>query len=173
MMFKIMENMLSKLPVFKIERILRILILLNGIILAYNTGANELATALAPVVYSGVVDLFQAVLVGSFSVWLGAYLLSGRVVDTICRGITKIEVYSGFAAQLSAGLTVLIFTQFGMPVSTTYCLIGGIYGVGILKGISTVSFRLLKDMILNWILTPLGAFAICYALGLYVLNFWF
>ena len=171
--FKVMENTLSKLPVFKIERILRIFILLNGIMLAYNTGANELATALAPVVYSGVIDSFQAVLIGSFSVWLGAYLLSGRVVDTICRGITKIEVYSGFAAQLSAGLTVLIFTQFGMPVSTTYCLIGGIYGVGLLKGMSTVSFKLLKDMILNWTLTPLGAFAISYVLGLYVLSFGF
>lgn len=166
-MFRIMENTLSKLPVFRIERILRILILFNGIMLAYNTGANELSTALAPVVYSGVIDSFYAVLVGSFSLWLGAYLLSGRVVDTICRGITKIEVYSGFAAQFSAGLTVLIFTQFGMPVSTTYCLIGGIYGVGILKGMSTVSLKLLKDMALNWTLTPLGAFVISYGVGLY------
>jgi len=173
LIFALMEKTLSKLPVFAIESALRTLILLSGIILAYNVGANELSTAFGPIVYSGLMTPLQAALMGSLLVWTGAYLLSGRVIDTICKGITKIEVYSGFAAQLAAGLTVLLFTQFGMPVSTTYCLIGGIYGVGFLKGMSTVNLGLLRNMFLNWILTPLGAFAICYLVGLFVLNYGF
>jgi PiT family inorganic phosphate transporter len=161
LIFKIMENTLSKLPVFKIERSLRILVLLGGIIIAYNTGANELATALGSIVHYGLLTPLQAAIAGSALVWIGAYLLSPRVVETIYKGITTLEVYSGFAVQLAAGLTVLIFTQLGMPVSTTYCIIGGIYGVGILK-FSTINFKLLRNMLLNWIFTPLLAFIICY-----------
>jgi len=49
-----------------------------------------------------------------------------------------------------------------MPVSTTYCIIGGISGVGISKGIGTVRIDLIKKIALSWLLTPLFSFLICF-----------
>lgn len=159
--YRVMEMLFRKLPVFKAERILRALLILNGIIIAYNTGANELSTALGPIVCYGILTPLQAAIIGTLMLWLGAFLLSERVVETVGKGITSLDAFSGFSAQFAAGITVLIFTTLGMPVSTTYCIIGGIIGVGMLKGVGTIRFHLLKKIMLSWVATPLLTFGIC------------
>jgi len=163
-LYKMMEKTLSKLPLFRIERILRILLFISGMLIAYNIGANELATILGPVIYSGLIDRIQASFLGTFFVFLGAVLLSHRVIETVGKGITTLDPYSGFAAQFGAGLCVLFFTLLGMPISTTYCIIGGISGVGMSKGMKTVRIELIKKIIANWVLAPSIAFLICFAI---------
>jgi PiT family inorganic phosphate transporter len=165
LVYKVMERTLSKMPPLKTERYLRTLLLISGGIIAYNTGANELATALGPVVYFGLMSPLQAGIMGTVLLWFGAILLSIRVVETVGKGITSLDPFSGFAAQLGAGLSVFIFTFLGMPVSTTYCIIGSITGVGILKGIRTTKSPFLKKIFLSWILTPLTAFTLSYSIS--------
>jgi PiT family inorganic phosphate transporter len=159
-----MEHTLSKFPLFRIERILRMLLLLSGGLIAYNTGANELATVLGPVIYSGLFERLEASLAGSLLVFVGAYFISYRVVETVGRGITALDPYSGFAAQFGAGCCVLLFTFLGMPISTTYCIVGAISGVGLVKGTETVQSRLLRKILFNWFLAPSLAFILCYLL---------
>jgi PiT family inorganic phosphate transporter len=163
-LYKAMEKTISKLPLFRIERILRSLLLFSGILIAYNTGANELATILGPVIHSGLIEQLRASLIGSLFVFLGAVILSHRVIETIGKGITTLDPYSGFAAQFGAGMCVMFFTFLGMPVSTTYCIIGGISGVGISKGMKTVRIELLKKIGANWILAPSLAFIISFVI---------
>jgi PiT family inorganic phosphate transporter len=159
-----MEKTISKLSLFRIERILRTLLILSGILIAYNTGANELATILGPVIYTGLIEKMQASLIGSVFVFLGAVILSHRVIETIGKGITTLDPYSGFAAQFGAGICVLFFTFLGMPISTTYCIIGGISGVGMSKGMNTVRIELIKKILANWILAPSLAFLISFVI---------
>jgi len=161
--YRIMEKTLSKLSLFSIERILRILLLIGGILIAYNTGANELATVLGPIIYSGLIGKMPSFLFGSFFLFLGAVLLSHRVIETVGKGITALDPYSGFAAQFGAGSCVLLFTFLGMPVSTTYCIIGGISGVGMVKGMKTIRIELIKKMVVNWVFAPSLAFLSCFA----------
>lgn len=163
--YKILEMTLSKYPFFKIERILSSFLILSSILISYNTGANELATVLGPVIHSGAeiskIPLFSF---ASLMVFLGAILLSYRVIETVGKGITTLDPYSGFAAQLGAGGCVLFFTFLGMPVSTTYCIIGAISGVGFTKGIKTVKMRLLIKIIINFFLGPSIAFFLGYSI---------
>jgi PiT family inorganic phosphate transporter len=161
-LYKAMEKTISKLSLFRIERILRSLLLFSGILIAYNTGANELATILGPVIHSGLIETVRASLMGSLFVFLGAIILSHRVIETISKGITTLDPYSGFAAQFGAGMCVLFFTFLGMPVSTTYCIIGGISGVGMSKGMKTVKLDLIKKIMVNWALAPSLAFLISF-----------
>jgi len=170
-LYKMMEKTLSKLSFFHIERILRILLLISGILIAYNTGANELATVLGPVIYSGLIGKMPSFLLGAFFVFLGSVLLSSRVIETVGKGITALDPYSGFAAQLGAGSCVLLFTFLGMPISTTYCIIGGISGVGMVKGMKTVRTDLIKKMIINWALAPSIAFVSCFIL-MRIVRYW-
>jgi phosphate/sulfate permease len=164
LLYKAMEKTISKLSLFRIERLLRILLLMSGILIAYNTGANELATILGPAIHSGLVEKMPASLFGSFFVFLGAALLSKRVIETIGKGITPLDPYSGFAAQFGAGICVLFFTFLGMPISTTYCIIGGISGVGMSKGMKTVRIELVKKIVANWILAPSLAFILSFVI---------
>jgi len=171
LIYRLMEKTLSRLSLFYIERTLRFLLLMSGILVAYNTGANELATVLGPVIYSGLISKMPSFLLGASFVFLGAVLLSNRVIETVGKGITALDPYSGFAAQLGAGSCVLLFTFLGMPISTTYCIIGGISGVGMVKGMKTVRTDLIKRMIFNWALAPSVAFLSCYTL-IRILRYW-
>lgn len=162
LLYKAMEKTISKLSLFRIERILRTLLLFSGILIAYNTGANELATILGPVIHSGLIEQLRASLIGSLFVFLGAVILSHRVIETIGKGITTLDPYSGFAAQFGAGMCVLFFTSLGMPISTTYCIIGSISGVGMSKGMETVKFGLIRKIMANWVLAPSLAFFISF-----------
>lgn len=161
-LYKAMEKTISKLSLFRIERILRSLLILSGILIAYNTGANELATILGPVIHSGLIEQMRASLIGSLFVFLGAVILSHRVIETIGKGITTLDPYSGFAAQFGAGMCVMFFTFLGMPISTTYCIIGGISGVGMSKGMKTVKLDLIKKIMANWVVAPSLAFLISF-----------
>ena len=163
-LYKVMEKTISKLSLFRIEKILRSLLLFSSILIAYNTGANELATILGPVIHSGLIEQMRASLIGSLFVFLGAVILSHRVIETIGKGITTLDPYSGFAAQFGAGMCVMFFTFLGMPISTTYCIIGGISGVGMSKGMKTVKLDLIKKIMANWILSPSLAFIISFVI---------
>ncbi len=165
-----MERIFADMPAFKAERILRFLLLLGGSVIAFNTGANELATALAPAVYYGTITVVEGGLLGAFMLFLGARMVSIRVAETVGKGITALDPFSGFAAQFAAGLTVLLFTFLGMPVSTTYCVVGAITGVGIYKGLRGVKFAFLRRIFASWMLTPLLAFATSYVLVLAIVN---
>jgi phosphate/sulfate permease len=57
-----------------------------------------------------------------------------------------------------------------MPISTTYCIIGGIVGVGLIKGLKTVRFDLIRKMMISLVLAPVSAFLICFA-AVYMIRY--
>lgn len=162
LLYRGLERILQHAPVFAIERTLRGLLLGSSVLIAYNTGANSLATILGPAVHAGALGHAAAYALGAVFVFFGAYFLSYRVVETVGKGITALDPFSGFAAQFGAGSCVLLFTLIGMPISTTYCIIGAISGVGLVKGMGTVRRDLLISILRNWILGPTLGFGISY-----------
>ncbi len=160
--YKLLEVLSSKIPMFKLENIIKKLLFISGSIIAFNTGANELATALAPAVHYGILNQIQAGILGAFTLFLGARIVSHRVIETIGKGITALDPFSGFSAQFGAGITVLLFTILGMPVSTTYCIVGAVSGVGLYKGLRSVRIGFLKRIVASWIITPLIALILSY-----------
>lgn len=167
-----LEKAFFKFSFLKIERFLRISLILSAGLISYNTGANELATVLGPVIHSGVsINPFLIFSGASFMVFLGAFLLSYRVIETIGKGITSLDPFSGFAAQLGAGICILLFTLLGMPISTTYCIVGAISGVGLTKGLQIVKLGLIKKIALNWFLAPFLGFIISYLFSTLVIKY--
>jgi len=170
-LFLFLEKFTRKISFLAVERILKILLLLSAILISYNTGANELATAIAPVVHSGSLSFPAAAISGVLMLWLGAILLSRRVMETICKGITTLDPKSGFSAHFGAGLSVLTFTTLGMPISTTYCMIGGIASVGFAKSVKAVRVKTLRRVVLNFVSVPLLSFIATYSVSSLVLGF--
>ena len=75
--------------------------------------------------------------------------------------IIRITPLQGFAAETAGAVTILVASQFGVPVSTTHCINASIMGVGASKRISAVRWGVAGNIIVAWVLTlPLsGALA--------------
>lgn len=150
--------------------LIRVLFILTGCYEAYALGANNVANTTG--VYAGV-GLFtptSAALWGGFSIALGALTYSRRVMVTVGERIVPLSPFSAFISQLSTALVLHIFTQFQVPVSASQAIVGAIIGIGFVKGVRIVSVKMVRNILLGWIATPLFAGIISF-LSLYLLNY--
>ena len=60
----------------------------------------------------------------------GTYLGGKKIIETAGEKITRLDQESGTAANLAGSLTIVLASQFGMPVSTTHVVVGSITGAG-------------------------------------------
>ena len=106
---------------------------------------------------AGHLSLFSAALVGGLSVGLGILTFSKRVMETVGSKLVRLDSFSALVVIFAEAVTVHFYTFVGVPVSTSQAMIGAVLGVGIVKGINTVSRRTLADILIGWFLTPVVA----------------
>ena len=131
---------------------------------AYSLGANNVANVTGVYVGSGFLTPFEASLLGSISIAAGVLTYSKKVMHTVGQKIVELDGFSAFISEFSAAITVHLFTQVGVPVSTSQAIVGGVTGVGLIKGARTVSKRTLLEIMIGWISTPLSSGIIAYLL---------
>jgi inorganic phosphate transporter, PiT family len=82
-----------------------------------------------------------------------------RIVRTMGSGITRLQPVGGFCAETGAATTIILATQFGIPISTTHAITGSILGVGTSKSVRAVRWIWGQRIVMAWILTiPCSAF---------------
>ncbi|KAJ6782945.1 hypothetical protein PWT90_10454 [Aphanocladium album] len=150
---------------------------------AWNIGANDVANSWASSVSSRSVTYLQAMCGASLMEFTGALGVGGRVADTIR---TKVVDTKAFAAQpgllmlgmvcavMASSIYLTMATKFGMPVSTTHSILGGVLGMGVGalggKGVTWVGYTKtgaldlkqgVVQVFLAWIIAPIlsGGFA--------------
>lgn len=84
--------------------------------------------------------------------------------DHIERRIISKLFESDLEPFLKLQLKVHFYTWVGVPVSTSQAVIGAVLGIGLIKGIKTVSRRTLINTLMGWFLTPAIACSIAAAL---------
>lgn len=75
--------------------------------------------------------------------------------DTVMGNkITYHSPSRGSSMELGAALTVLVFSQYSLPVSTSMCITGATVGVGLCNGsVKAVNFQRVGLLLLAWIMT--------------------
>jgi PiT family inorganic phosphate transporter len=73
------------------------------------------------------------------------------------KKLIKLDAFSALVVVLAESITVHIYTFIGVPVSTSQAVVGAVVGVGIVKGIKTISRPTLINILLAWFLTPVVA----------------
>jgi len=92
------------------------------------------------------------------AIGLGTALGGWRIVKTMGSRITKLRPFGGFCAETAGGISILIASQLGVPVSTTHTITGAIVGVGAAQRLSAVRWGVARRIVWAWILTiPLAA----------------
>jgi len=99
---------------------------------------------------------------GGFPLWLevlcagvmaiGTGVGGRRIIKKVGMEMVQLEKYQGFAASVSASVSLLIATLTGLPVSTTHTKTAAIMGAGAAKSMRTVSWGVAKEMIMAWVL---------------------
>ena len=157
------------------------LVLLVSIIvcayLAWNIGANDVANAMGTSVGSRALTLKQAVIIAAIFEFAGAFFAGDAVTDTVRKGILSVDfdtvtagfandlMYAFIAAMMAAAVWLTVATRYGLPVSTTHSIIGGIIGVGLVMevqyGTSLIDWEVVEKVAISWVVSPLmgGLFA--------------
>lgn len=101
---------------------------------------------------------FWVILISHFVIAMGTLIGGWKVIRTLGMRVTKLTPFGGFSAETSAGLTVILATVLGIPVSTTHTITGAIIGVGSVHRFSAVRWGVAKNILWAWVLTiPLSA----------------
>jgi len=120
------------------------LVLAAGL-LSFAHGANDVANAVGPLAAivaaaqtgmagAGKVVLpFWVLAIGAVGIALGLALFGPGLIRTVGEKITKMDAIRAYCVALSAGITVLIASGLGLPISSTHTAIGAIFGVGYLR----------------------------------------
>ncbi|MDP1994422.1 MAG: inorganic phosphate transporter, partial [Ignavibacteria bacterium] len=96
---------------------------------------------------------FWVVITSHSVIAFGTMVGGWKVIKTLGMRMTKLTPFGGFSAETSAGITIVIATLFGIPVSTTHTITGAITGVGSLKGFSAVRWGVARNILWAWVLT--------------------
>jgi PiT family inorganic phosphate transporter len=89
---------------------------------------------------------------------LGTALGGWRIVKTMGARITRLRPFGGFCAETAGGITLLLNSAFGIPVSTTHTITGAIVGVGMTQRVSAVRWGVAGRIVWAWLLTiPMAA----------------
>jgi PiT family inorganic phosphate transporter len=131
---------------------------------AYSLGANNVANVTGVYVGSGMLSPFEAALIGSLSIAFGVLTYSRKVMMTVGKKIVELDGFSAFISTFASAITVHIFTQVGVPVSTSQAVVGGVTGIGLVKGSKTIRTRTLVEIAIGWVTTPIASGFLAYLL---------
>ncbi|KAJ5893706.1 hypothetical protein N7495_005397 [Penicillium taxi] len=112
---------------------------------AWSTGSPAAAKSPVPVWQLAVMAL-------CISIGLATY--GYNIMKVMGNKITYHSPSRGSSMELGAALTVLIFSQYSLPVSTSMCITGATVGVGLCNGtLKAVNFQRVGLLLLAWIMT--------------------
>lgn len=146
---------------------------LVGFGMAFAIGANDVANSMATAVGAKAITPKQAVLIASILEFLGAILFGAHVTKTIAKGIVDLNMISdpnniligAFSALIASTIWILLATFWGMPVSTTHSIVGGMIGFGLAAGgLQIVNWMTLLKIVITWVTSPLIGGAMAYVI---------
>ncbi|EXJ76810.1 uncharacterized protein A1O5_01318 [Cladophialophora psammophila CBS 110553] len=129
-------------------------------------GANDIGNAVGPwaVIYSAwstgdaakskaEVPIWQlAVLSATLSIGLITY--GYNIMKVMGNKITYHSPSRGSSMEMGAAITVLLFSQYSLPVSTSMCITGATIGVGLCNGTwKAVNWQRVGLLLFSWIMT--------------------
>jgi PiT family inorganic phosphate transporter len=134
----------------EIASLFRIPLIVSAALLSFAHGSNDVANAIGPLaaIVSGV-DQGQIVTSAPIPIWVmvigavgisaGLILFGPKLIKTVGSKITKLDPIRAYTVALSAAVTVIVASAFGLPVSSTHIAVGAVFGVGFLR--ETLSHR--------------------------------
>ena len=131
-----------------------------ALIFDFVNGFNDSANSVATVIGTRVFRPLQAVTLSAAANFAGPFIFGVAVATTIAKGIVspdEITVYMIIGGLAGAIAWSSLCTYFGLPISNSHSLIGGIMGAGIAGlGFEQLVFGGLTKVFAGIIIAPIG-----------------
>ena len=183
------------LSLIRLDAYKRIALIFAGALGAYSLGANNIANVIGVFIpvqplaelkigsfsFSSTQQLF---LLGGLAIALGVCTYSKKVMLTVGSDLGQLSSTSALVAVISHSIVLFLFASQGLeallsryglptiplvPVSSSQAVVGAIFGISILQGITAVKWNVLGKIIAGWIVTPIFAVIVCF-IGLFFLQ---
>jgi sodium-dependent phosphate transporter len=150
----------------EVEHVYSFVQIITACTASFAHGANDIGNSVGPwaVIYSAwstgqasasklPVPLWQLAVL-SATISLGLVTYGYNIMRVMGNKITYHSPSRGSSMEMGAAVTVLLFSQFSLPVSTSMCVTGATVGVGLCNGtIKAVNFQRVGLLLLSWIMT--------------------
>lgn len=131
-----------------------------ALIFDFVNGFNDSANSVATVIGTRVLKPIHAVALSAAANFAGPFIFGVAVATTISKGILNpddVTVYMVVGALAGAIGWSSICTYFGLPISNSHSLVGGIMGAGIaVLGFDQLLFGGLQKVVTGIIVAPTG-----------------
>ncbi|MDG7007741.1 MAG: inorganic phosphate transporter [Nitrososphaerota archaeon] len=161
----------SRFGILAVDSMNRAGAIVSGLAVSYTLGANNIGLFYAGTVVSAFgtsvdpMTVLILVLAGTLGVVaLGRTALGGTMGDKMLT----LSPQGVFSAFVSSSIVVWVGTQFGLPVSISQCLLGGMLGAAYSRIVAAVNRKLVGETLSMWVVAPLVAFAAAYAVANFV-----
>jgi len=170
----------SKIHLIRFESYIKTGLIIVGAFGAYSLGANNIANVMGVFVPAfnlhpldlGLFTLTSAqqlFLLGGLAIAVGIITYSKKVMETIGTNIVELSPEAAMVVVLAQSIVLFIFSSSGLsdffvrlglppipmvPVSSSQVIVGCVIGIGLYKGIRNINFKLLGEIALGWLATP-------------------
>jgi inorganic phosphate transporter, PiT family len=171
----------SKIHLIRFESYVRTGLIIVGAFGAYSLGANNIANVMGVFVPAfnlqpldlGLFSLSssqQLFLLGGLAIAVGIMTYSKKVMETIGGNIVELSSEGAMVVVLAQSLVLFIFSSSALssffvriglppiplvPVSSSQVIVGCVIGIGLYKGARNINFKLLGEIALGWLATPI------------------
>ncbi|MEM7293184.1 MAG: inorganic phosphate transporter [Pseudomonadota bacterium] len=197
-LFKAVQWTLNKvkLHLLRLDAYTRIALIGAGAFGAYSLGANNIANVMgvfvsvSPFTDFNLLDDFtltsvqQLFLLGSIAIAVGVFTYSKKVMLTVGNQLMPMSPINAWVVVVAHSVVLFVFASQGLeqmladanlptiplvPVSSSQAVIGGVIGLGLLRGGRSIRWGVLTQITTGWITTPFIAASICFV-GLFFLQ---
>ncbi|MDH3740363.1 MAG: inorganic phosphate transporter [Hyphomicrobiales bacterium] len=175
----------------------RFALVLAGAFGSYSLGANNIANVMGVFVpvapftdisiggaftFSGIQQLF---LLGAIAIAVGVFTYSKRVMLTVGGGLMPLTPVAAWVVVIAHSIVLTLFASEGLefflasnglptiplvPVSSSQAVVGAVIGIGLLKGGRNVRWRVLGNISMGWVTTPLISAILCFVSLFFLQN---
>ena len=127
-----------------LKKLFGIPLIISAALLSFAHGANDVANAVGPLaaIVHAVQDggtatkveiPFWVMLIGAGGISFGLVLYGPKLIRMVGSEITNLNPMRAYCVALSAAITVIVASAFGLPVSSTHIAVGAVFGVGFFR----------------------------------------
>ena len=186
-----------KIHLFRLDAYTRTGLIIVGAFGAYSLGANNIANVMGVFVpvapfrplhiphlltLSGTQQLF---LLGGLAIAVGVATYSRRVMYTVGKELVHITPQTALVVVLAQALVMFLFTSESLhawltghhlpafplvPVSSSQGIVGAVIGIGMVRNIRNVRFKVLLKIASGWVSTPIVAGLIAFVSLFFLQN---
>ena len=186
----------SKLHLLRTDAYTRAGLILAGAFGSYSLGANNIGNIMgvfipsSPFTNFSVAGLFtitslqQLFLIGSIAIGLGVFTYSKGVMETVGNELFSLSPVAAWVVVVAHSLVLFLFASQNLesfllshdlptiplvPVSSSQAVVGAVVGIAMVKGGRGLQWKILGDIGVGWIITPIVSGILCF-IGLFFLQ---